>query len=134
MNLQQLTQKVMGLANRLGALDSWHLLTLAAGWTNSVCPAQYRYTSDNGVWIVATIVPGTKTDNTTIFTLPTGYRPQDQVCIPVGVQGSTLTFSANTPEAFLAVNTDGTCAIFGVNLGSVSFVHINGTVPLDALN
>jgi hypothetical protein len=138
-NLTQLTAKVMGLANRLAAPDTWHLFTLQNSWTNSGSGvvAQYRYTSDNGVWIVANIIPGTVTNGTVVFTLPTGYRPQQQICFPVGVQTSLGLYDANDRVSFLAVNTDGTCALFGVNPGSggtTSFVHIDGIVPLDNLN
>jgi len=138
-NLTQLTAKVMGLANRIGQLDSWHLLALdvTGAWTNAGAgpPLQYRYTADNGVWIVANLVPGTRADGTTLFTLPAGYRPQGQVCIAIGQQGSSQVFSGAVPSAFLAVNPSGVCSIFGVNLtGTLNFLHINAIVPLDALN
>lgn len=114
-------------------VETWHDFTMQNSWTTGTLTAQYRMLSElNMVMICGTISPGTKTDGTVVFTLPTGYRPNHQVCIPIGVQGSGANvFSANVPAPFIAVNTDGTCGIFGVNLGgTTTFVHFDAMIPI----
>jgi hypothetical protein len=121
-------------------LETWHTVTGGVGfqnsWTDTTLKAQYKMTGDNCVHIIGTMVPGTKTDGTTMFQLPAGYRPNKQVCCPIGVQGSGgNTFSANVPAAFISVETTGNVNIFGVNLGgTTSFIHFNALVPLDTIS
>lgn len=121
-------------------LETWHAVTGGVGyqnsWTDTTLKGQYKLTGDNCVHIVGTLVPGVTTNGTTMFTLPTAYRPNKQVCAPVGAQGSVATFNPNVPGLFISVETNGNVDIFGANppSGSVTFVHVNALIPLDTLN
>lgn len=50
----------------------WNSPTFSNGWSGS---AQYRKNADGTVSLQGLITPGTRTGGTTIFNLPSGYRP-----------------------------------------------------------
>jgi hypothetical protein len=65
-----------------GNTETWHTLTLSNGWTGTLkykaCAAPNR-----AVWLLGTgLVPGTKTNGTTIGTLPAGYLPSTAQDVP----------------------------------------------------
>jgi hypothetical protein len=122
-------------------LETWHAIVGGVGYQNSWADysggpkGQYKMTADNAVWLIGNITPGTRNDGTVMFTLPVGYRPTNQVCFPIGQQGSgTATISGNTPSAFIAIATSGQVSLYGCNLGNtLTFVHIDALIPLDTL-
>jgi hypothetical protein len=107
---------------------AWQAATLGNGWTNRGAGfpvMKYRKTDGNkNVQIVGQILPGTKTDNTVLFTLAAGFRPITQhaglmVYAPLGSAG---------PEVF--VDTTGTVSIQGIGAGA-TVLQVNVTFPLD---
>lgn len=119
--------------NSSGSAETWHAVTLLlAGWTNfggSNPSMQYRRVASpaNCVQLAGLIKPGTKTDGTTIFTLPLGYRPNNQIIVPV-VPDNTAA-SATPPN--IAIQTNGNVNIGGC--GTVNtFLSIHVIFPLDA--
>lgn len=61
---------VIGMAG----ISGWASLTPASGWSGDI---RYRMVSSppNAVQLYIRVTPGTKTDGTTLFTLPVGFRP-----------------------------------------------------------
>ncbi len=108
-----------------GATETWHTLTLAGGWTGTL---KYRLVPSpaNCIQIQSTVMtPGTKTDGTTIGTLPVGYRPS---------QGFDLLGTANVTVAggqtpHFNVGTNGVITCWGY--GSASTAGIFGLIPTD---
>lgn len=110
--------------------ETWHAVTLENGWTNAgVLTCQYKMLPFNAVFIVGTLTPGTTTDGTTLFTLPASYCPVHQICFALGTQGLS---STRNNVGFIAVNTDGSCNVYGVSGTGLEFIHFSGIVPLDA--
>jgi hypothetical protein len=120
------------VANVSGAGETWHTLTLSAGWTTVTgYPAlQYRKVPSpaNCVQLVGHIANGTtKADNTTIATLPAGYTPTHSIEIAVTVDAMA---GANAQSPHILIASSGTITIWG--LASATQVGINGLIPLDA--
>jgi hypothetical protein len=90
------------------AAPTWGNLTLQNGWINSGGNdpvAQYTKIG-NIVFLKGVIKSGTATSGTTLFTLPSGFRPNQRVYI------TTISNSALT--RLLIYPTDGTVAISGI--------------------
>lgn len=112
------------------ATEPWHALSLQNSWTNrggSDVTAQYRkvVSPPNTVEIIGYIASGTVTDGTTLFTLPTGYRPAHNCVFPV--------YSPNVVAgrtALLTVQPSGACTI--TFLSGATSVGFHCFIPLDA--
>jgi hypothetical protein len=71
--------------------ETWHAMTLAAGWTNTGgtdVVAQYKLTTDNAVWIVGDVSHASFSGSLNIATLPAQYSPAHDLnsdCATVGV-------------------------------------------------
>jgi hypothetical protein len=101
-------------------LDSWNTLSLTNSWTGTL---RYRQRIDNEVTLNGHIIAGTL--NTTIGTLPTGYRAASvQQRMPIVVSPT----GGGTPQ--IAVDTTGVVTIVGLAAG-VTDVWINARFPLD---
>jgi hypothetical protein len=73
---------------------------LANGWTAAVSrSATYQKSAEGVVTIDAMLVPGTVTANTTIFTLPVGFRPKNNI--------SYIACGANNGYASVNITTGG---------------------------
>lgn len=106
---------------------SWTAPTLLNSWVNvgaGKVPA--GYTKDtNWVYIQGCIVSGTTTDATTLFVLPSGYRPTATVVIPGLGDGA----AAPSLAFYMTIDTSGNVKIF--QLGAYhSFITISGRIPL----
>lgn len=68
----------------------WVNLTLTGGWTQQggFATVGCKLYPDGTVGLRGSMVPGTLTDGTIVFTLPAGYRPADQQVILVNSVGS----------------------------------------------
>lgn len=103
--------------------ESWHTLTLSNSWTGTLkyklCAAPDRF-----VWLLGNLTPGTKTDGTTIGTLPTGYRP----ATGHDVMGAA-TPAVTTQSPHFNVTTGGAIQCYGY--GSATGGSINGPISLD---
>lgn len=87
--------------------EGWTGVTFANGWSGT---CQFRLMADGTVRLRGSVVPGTRTGGTTVFTLPVGYRPavSDEFMIPW------------TGGAFwnkLDMNTNGTATYFDGTAG-----------------
>jgi hypothetical protein len=119
---------------------AWTSITLQNGWTQRAgsMKAQYHFVpfSQTGAggygatWLKGVIVPGTKTDGTTVFTLPAAYCNQIEAWqIPLATTGIS---AANDNHPFLQVNTDGTCTVNGINFAGLTNILFNGFLGLGA--
>ena len=89
--------------------DAWHAATPQNSWSGNI---RYRKISSppDAVQIYVRCTPGTKSDGTLLFDLPTGYRPTGS---SVDVPTSSWTLSGQPPH--LAVDTDGHVRIYGMS-------------------
>jgi len=106
------------------SVETWHTATLQNGWTGTM--KYMRVPSpQKAVWIVgAGLSPGTKADGTTVFNLPTGYRPAnaqdiDAVAAP----------SVNTQSPHFNVTTGGNVNCWG--FGSATSGGVSALVSLN---
>lgn len=118
-------QKVRAADMNPGA---WQTITLAASWVNRAgySIASYRLLAGgNSVQVVLNISGGTTTNDTTIFTLASGFRPLATQQVPI------IGRIASAPQQnnALKINTDGTCNIF--DIGASATLHANFTFPID---
>jgi hypothetical protein len=114
--------------------ETWHSLSLVAGWAvGSNGWAKYKLTAQNTVRIsLALFTIGTKTDGTTIATLPTGYIPVTAGhSAPLVLSGSGLSASANRYGPQIDIGTSGVLQVWGINVGTVTFVGGEIEIPLD---
>jgi hypothetical protein len=102
----------------------WLTLPLVNGWTGTL---RYRklLVPGNTVQLSGTIVAGTKTNGTTVGTLPVGWRPI--VSQDVSVSCDTLTTGGQAPHANIL--TTGAINCWGV--GAASGMAFNGFFALD---
>jgi hypothetical protein len=108
----------------------WNDVSFNAGWSNAggaEHPVQYRRVAspNDTVWLVGTMLPGTKADGTIVFTLPVGFRPSYVVNVPVMPANAT----PHGVSPFIAVQTNGDCKIYGVT--DCVNARINGLIALD---
>lgn len=112
--------------------EIWNVAALVNGWTNlggNNVSAQYKRVASPpfAVWVIGTIVPGTKTDGTTLFTLPVGYRPAGTSFYPLASNASVG--GGVTPQ--VRVVPGGQVACFGVNVAGLANIELNMMIPLD---
>lgn len=112
--------------------EVWNALAFAAGWANAggaEVTGQYRKIASppNSLQLVGELTPGTKVDNTTIATLPVGYRPAKTTTIPVAVNPT----AAGSTSPLLQISAAGTIKCFGLTAGTGT-VYVNALIPLDA--
>ncbi len=74
--------------------------------------------------IVGVIAPGTKTDGTTIATIP--YAPAKTTRFPIAQDGAVVT------NQRMDLDTSGNLKIQGLNLAGLAAVEFNEVIPLDA--
>lgn len=116
---------IMDHETRLDAIDGdlvWNNATLTSGWTGTF---KYRLSEApaNSMHLVISITPGTKTDSTTITTLPVGYRSNNSYDVTVACN-SMAGATAQSPH--LSVNTSGVVQCWGLAnaTGAVTFSSI----------
>lgn len=106
--------------------DTWHTATLSNGWTGTL---RYRQVAapGNGVWVFAgSLTPGTKTDGTSVFTLPAGYRPLANCDLKCAV--NTQVGAGQSPH--MAINAgNGVVSCWG--WGSATGGSCGDVFPLD---
>jgi len=101
---------------RLQEHGNWMFPTCTGNWTTGSPPLKYRKTTDNHLEIVG-IVFGDEGGSSLIFTLPTEYRPQNNIK-QVGM--------ADNKFVILTINTNG--FVTSSAYGTVCF---NVSIPLD---
>lgn len=127
-----------GAASKSG--ETWQTPSFAATWAttgtlngNSTFHGlQYRKTAEDEVWLYgATVSTGTAT---TIFTLPSGYRPPTRAAVPAYFSSGSGTPQAGwaqvTETGAVAVNS----GISGWSVASGTQVWLNGKFPLGNLS
>lgn len=110
----------------VGGLTGWQPLSLSGGWTGN---ARYRTipSPPNSVQLYMRISPGTRTDGTTIFTMPVGYRPLTSgVDIALAVS-SMAGATAQSPHIY--ISTGGAVAIYGC--ANAAGLNLDGFFTLD---
>lgn len=120
---------VSGSSNSI-AVEGWTTPSLSASWVafgSGFEPLKYRKDPFGRVEFEGTVKSGTTTDNTTLFTLPVGYRPSATKVFMVNTQ--SITSGATSVVAEVAVQSSGAVQI--VNVGSNTFVHVYGYFWLD---
>lgn len=93
-------------------IEAWQNATLQNSWVNfsvSYSPASYYKDPFGIVHIRGYISGGVTTANTTLFTLPSGYRPEYNYTVPVYSQGSTNSLG------FVTVAANGNVSIASGN-------------------
>jgi hypothetical protein len=122
-------QRATAVVYNQNVAGPWNAFSLQNGWTNKgvgTVTAQYRMVNTVTVEIIGTILPGTITNNTVVFTLPTGYyNPNNSQVVPLIVRGS-----AAAAVAWLSINIDGTCGVVGA-VASTSYAF-HDLISLDA--
>jgi hypothetical protein len=113
------------------APESWHAVSFQNGWSNNGAGqvgAFYRAVAspNNCTQLIGAIKPGTKTNGTTIFTLPAAYRPSSAIDIPVNVD---VTAAVGGQSPHFNVTTAGLVQCYGVT--AAGFVSFNGLIPRD---
>lgn len=121
----------VGSAGITVTAETWHAMTLVNSWTNfggGFVAAQYRKVPSpaNSVEIVGTIGGGTA--NTTITTLPAGYRPTNSVRVLIYAFGPSLSIVGETPG--MTIDSSGVVSIVGTTNATILAFH--ATIPLDA--
>ena len=89
---------------------TWITATLQNSWVvfgSTFASLQYRKERDNRVWFRGVIKDGTTTDETTICTLPEGYRPVYQVIFPVLTNPNVITRLDLSTAGDLSIETTG---------------------------
>lgn len=106
--------------------ETWHALTLSNSWTGTLRYKKVPSPSP-AVYVSGSLTPGTKTDGTTVATLPSGYRPAsgtDLACVVNAQAGA----NAQTPH-FNINATTGVLTCWG--WGSATSGSLNAIFPLD---
>lgn len=94
---------------------------LANGWASAAArSATYQKSDDGVVTIDAMLVPGTVTANTTIFTLPVGFRPKNNI--------SYIACGANNGYASVNITTGGAVQINSIP-ASATVLTLNISFP-----
>ena len=103
---------------------SWTTPTLSNGWTqHATYPLQYRVVMGM-LYITGVVTAGTKTNGTTLFTLPAGALPAAARVQPVG----SLESGADA-GAHVTISTAGVVAVQNINANHNNVV-INAVVRL----
>lgn len=93
--------------------EIWHDVAFSNGWTNAGGTANVQCRLDAGGCVImrGRCAPGTKTDGTVMFTLPTGYAPT------YGIVANVAITAASDPASptRIQINTDGTVQVFGAS-------------------
>lgn len=112
------------------ALETWHNMTLANGWTvGSGGHARYKLMPDNTVMIdLNNLVPGTTSDGTVIWVPPAGYIPTVQQKLPLIVTYGTAPAFGSAP--FLYANGSAGLEVFNLR-GTISDIHTVVRYALD---
>jgi len=107
--------------------DSWTSASLQNSWTTvpgDAVPSYKRVASpDNAVWMVGDFFAGTVSDGTTVFTLPSGYRPAASTSFPIYVAGA--------PSARFDVTTAGLVRCWGMSSYGGAFTAMNVLIPMN---
>ncbi len=115
------TWQAAAVDNSTVLVDPWHLLTAEASWVNygnNAPPLAYKK-QDRDVLLQGKLKSGTFTDGTTVFNLPTGYRPQREQTLPfVGYTGAALFL------AYFLIDSAGNAKIYSA-IGS-DWIVLNG--------
>jgi hypothetical protein len=114
-----------------GIVATWQSITPTNGWTQRAGNMAFeaKLFPDNRVWLKGVLIPGTKTDGTSIGTMPAGlFNTNEQIQIPIGTSSSTTNMT-NAP--FVQISTSGNITVNGVNLVGLANIFINGFIPLD---
>lgn len=91
--------------------SAWAALTLTGGWTPAASQGVPSYRTVGGrVYLRGVMAPGTKTDGTTIFTLPTALRPTNKQTFRLCSSGP----DTDDTGAKILIGTDGTGKLYGV--------------------
>jgi hypothetical protein len=108
--------------------ETWHQATLAGTWTgsaNGVNGLFYRIVPDGSggtVEVIGDLINTTATGNSTIFTLPSGYRPAQNQNHPAGWNDPAVNNSASAP--WLSVSGAGVLQLAGIEVANKEiFVH-----------
>lgn len=108
--------KTVGGVSLLGTGDvpltnvAWSAPTPQNSWTlNATYPLAYRVVMGM-LQLSGIMTAGTKTDSTTIFTLPVGARPAVDMIVSVGALESSVSTAAR-----VRIQTDGQVKIFSIN-------------------
>jgi hypothetical protein len=89
---------------------SWIAPTLLNSWVNFGAPyavAGYRKDAEGWIWLRGLIKDGTVSAATSILTLPSGYRPADQLRLPIdsnGAHGSLIVFASGSVTCAVGSN------------------------------
>lgn len=113
------------------AQEAWtNVSTFANSWVDGALSGDavsgFRKDRDGNVWARGSAKNGVIADNTTVFTLPSGYRPTSNIRIPVTVLDVAPAFIA-TP-AILRIDTSGVVSIFSAPVGTV-FIQFAFSFP-----
>jgi hypothetical protein len=112
--------EVTAIETDLLAAKSWTAPTLTNSWANygsGYNPAGYRKTTDGMVHVRGLIASGTMA--VAAFTLPTGYRPPYDMCIPA---------MANGVSSYAAILKTGLVIPYGASSAWFSLDNIYFTV------
>jgi hypothetical protein len=104
-----------------GRGSTWLAPTLVNGWVNFGAPQQVAgYTQDvnNRIWLRGLIKSGTFSDNTTLLTLPAGYRPSGNESFAVNSSGAFAVIIILTTGE---VKISGATANSALSLAGISF-------------
>lgn len=117
-----------------GLAGNWTPMTLQNGWANAGggnITANYRLVASppNCLQIIGVINAGTITNNTTVATLPEGFRPLGLLYFPVATFPGGFG-TATSPV--LLINTNGNLNVFGL-AGGTTAISFNALIPLDVL-
>lgn len=115
----QLVAEIQALQSAL-SIGNWIALTLSGSWTNGAqAPASYKVVG-NQIRLKGVVGPGTKTDATTIFTLPAGARPASTLSFYLPASIATVDSTAR-----LVIASDGTAKVYGVD-NAVTALDLSG--------
>lgn len=107
--------------------ESWHNLSLGAGWTGTFQYTLVPLGHGGAVMIDVNIVPGTVTDATSLGTIPAAYRPIAVKRVACDTDGGPKSTGGNVPS--IRIQAGGDVAVFGVSTAA-SFLVGCGIYPL----
>jgi len=111
---QPITTEVNRMTPLVVAPTAWTALTLTNSWTNvgGWGTAQYRKVGDM-VQLRGVVTGGIA--NSSVATLPTGYRPVDQITIPYAANGTGANYMSITPTGTIQPFAAGYVSLTGVS-------------------
>jgi len=111
--------------------NQWNNLFLNNGWGNGTVGPQFRKMSDGMIQLRGWIQNGTTVANTTVATLPVGYRPltgQDHyfICAKPNQNAIQATLDVQSTGAIRVVNisNQGAAATASISLDAIRFPYI----------